>query len=335
MPLHIVGISGGRVWRTTRISEKGGWTPWNDIFAAGAGPLPVGHTLNEIGCALVDDAGRRLHICVSSDNDGLFHTIELAPGAFQPWGDAAAVAFSNLQLDSRVDCAGMGNQLHVCVAGRPRPGSLLPAVWRSIRIPTGWSPPRAVSSNYLTITNVACAAVPNGSSTELHVLSRVDTGGQVELIHNIWLPTGNQQPLGDQDMIPVVLGLSGRIFSMSATGFANALDVVVSDGINLFHTRRTPTMWSALINLRAMIQPSFSGPLQVPACAIVGGNLHICATSNGSIMHAIRLANGTFHNPESSPGSVFGDVTGTVLTGANGSIPPPSFSQIACAGDPF
>jgi hypothetical protein len=69
-------------------------------------------------------------------------------------------------------------------------------------------------------------------------------------------------------------------------------------------------------------------PLTLPACANVGGNLHVCAVSGSRIMHTIRLANGLWRNPESNTAGLWRDVTATL-----GPLPA-SIVDIACAGDP-
>jgi hypothetical protein len=85
-------------------------------------------------------------------------------------------------------------------------------------------------------------------------------------------------------------------------------------------------------NVRALVGDRSFGrsPLVIPACADVGGNLHLCAISSGRIMHTIRLANGAWNNPESSGVGMWGDVTATVPCG-----PGATFGEIACAGDPI
>jgi hypothetical protein len=343
MPLHIVGISNNRVWTTTRISESQGFTPWIDVGAsadaaadaAGAPKrLPANAELLGVGCAMVDDGSpTRLHVCVSykvGNRVGLVHTVETSPGQFFQWGDAHGVAFSNLKLEEGVDCAGIGAQLHVCVIGNQHQQQ--PAVWRSIRIPSRWSPARIVSVTALAITDVGCAAVPPAAGATdprpaLHVLTRVYDG---RLLHDICFPTGRQTSMGD--LIPVIPGLPSSISNMAASGFQGDLSVVAADGTNMFLARRRGASgFDPLINLRDAIQPGFAEPLTRPACAYVGGDLHIIAIAQGRIRHGIRRFSDAFRNPESSTTTMFGDVISAAPPGPAGSAPA-MFTRVSCAG---
>src|SRR5690348_114906 len=57
MPLRVIGISGGRVWMTTRRGESLGWTPWTDLTTV-VGPIAAPHA---VACAMVNG---QLQICV-------------------------------------------------------------------------------------------------------------------------------------------------------------------------------------------------------------------------------------------------------------------------------
>jgi hypothetical protein len=101
---------------------------------------------------------------------------------------------------------------------------------------------------------------------------------------------------------------------------------------DLFHTILAGGGLELFGNVRSVVADrSFArAPLTVPACANVGGNLHLCALSRGRIVHTIRLANGAWNNPESSGVGMWGDVTAAVAGG-----PGLPFDDVACAGDPL
>ena len=332
MPLHLVGISSGRVWHTVRRPiGNPGWASWDDLTVR-AGALRSAP--QRIACALVDGM---LHVCVTTADGGLFHTMQLPGGGFQQWGDAGATAFPTILLDGPVDCAARGSQLHVCVSGFTRgDGQTLASVWRSIRVPTRWSPPQRMTDGYPVIDDIACAGV---GTSELHVLARCTrrTTGQRLLIHNIRFQSGVFQPAGDQDVLGQFPGAAATLAGLrtvAAAGIGPGLHVVASDGTQLFFTIRIDnTAWlPTFASVRTLVGDGFSGPLSVPACANDGGNLHICVISGGTIFHTIRLTGpGIFRNPEEGTRGFWGNVNAAVQPGPAGA-PQASFIDIACAG---
>jgi hypothetical protein len=332
--MHLVGVSGGSIWHTIRDPLKG-WDPWDEVTASAG---PVVDPPREIACAFVAGV---LHVCVTTAVGGLIHTIRFGKGNWQPWGDAGSVGFSTVLGLSLVGSASIGSGLVVCVDGFKRSSGThtqsLPAVWRSDRTAAGWSAPGSVTDAYLSISDIACASV---SGSELHVLARcVDRISSAELlIHTIWYPSGASQPLGDQDVIKNFPGSSmsslKRTRTVAAAGIGQALHVVASDGIELFHTIRIDnTRWQGTFGLvRPSVDASFLAPLTGPACANDGGNLHVCAISNGAIFHTIRMSSPAgWRNPETSSKGGFGNVLGSVPPGPRGS-PPQTFIDIGCCG---
>ncbi len=331
MSLHLVGISGGRVWHTIR-SAGAPWAPWDDVLNS-TGPLSF--PPSDISCGF---AGGALHVCVAGGGGRLSHTIRSGPGAWQPWGDAELAAFSRVSGIESVDSVGIGGDLHVCVDGfiDGRPLRTLPAVWRGVRIsaPPSWVPGAEITNRYSPILDFACASVDGG---QLHTLVRCTDGeGTQVLMHNIRFPNGDQQSAGDQDvfrLFPNVAALRSTQ-SVAAAGIGPALHVVASDGNELFHTiRLNDAAWQPTFGrVRPAVDPAFRGPLSFPACANDGGNLHICAISAGAVMHTIRLSNpAAFRNPEAGPTVGFGDVLSTVPPGP--AVLLRAFTKIACAGE--
>jgi hypothetical protein len=336
MPLHLVGISGNQVWHTIR--RSGGWDPWDELLvSAGALPAPPAR----IACGFVMGA---LHVCVAMRSE-LFHTIRFARGNWQSWGNAGSIAFPQVRGITNVDCVGMDNVLHVCVDGFTRSGTLqtLPAVWHAMRISNpnsaldSWTSSGEVTARYRVINDLACA---NVAGAQLHILARcTDTSGAELLVHNIRFADGTSQPLGDQDVIslfPTNANALRGTRTIAAAGIGGQLHVVASNGTELFHTiRLNDVAWQPTFgSVRIEVDATFTGPLALPACANESGNLHVCAISDGGIVHTIRLSSpAAWRNPEAADRGMFGDVLANVPPGLNGSAPPRAFAEIACAGE--
>lgn len=346
MPLRLVALNSDRsIWLTRRRNEAAPWDPWINLTTE-VGPIA---SPTDVACAIVDG---RLHICVLATNE-LWHTIETGPGTFTGWGPAHSDAFSGLLLQSSVDCAAVGPQLHICVEGRIESGGLISraAVWRSIRAPSGaptstFSQRREVTGGNQAYADIACATItPTGAGArpQLEILARAtDRFGTEALVHTTLLPTGAPS-------VDVNIAAGGAtapttsfspVQSVAAAGIGTELHIVLASNNDVFHTLlgRSGGVRELFTSVRVMVSdPSFMGtpgaplrPLIFPACANVGGNLHVCAVSNGLIFHTIRLASGLWRNPESSPVGLFGDVTAAVPGGPSS----PFFISIACAGDP-
>jgi hypothetical protein len=339
MPLRVIGISGGRVWMTTRRSESLGWTPWTDLTTV-VGPIAAPHA---VACAIVNG---QLQICVLEQN-ALWHTLELGPNSFTGWGPAHVVAFPRVSLGLRVACAPFDAQLHVCVDGNRTTvtSTAEPAIWRSIRNSNGaFSPPREVTGRAPAIVDVACASVklPGQTRPQLEVLTRSQTAGALHpLLRTTLLPTGASS--GDVTVAATVPPAAAKsdlpaIRTVAAAGIGAELHVLLAQDpssgrpAELFHAILTGAGIELFGNVRALVGDAAFGsnPLTTPACANVGGNLHVCAISNGQIMHTIRLSSGAWLNPESNTVGIFGNVTAVVSGG-----PSTPFVSIACAGDPF
>ena len=222
-----------------------------------------------------------------------------------------------------------------------------PAVFRSIRNSSGaWSTRREVTSRYLAVGEVACASItPTGAGAraQLEVLARAQTQtGSQPLVHTTLLPTGASS--GDVNVsatIPPSATTTNfpAVRTIAAAGIGSELHIVLGQGNELFHTvfGSAGRAFELFGSVRGLVgDPVFTGqplprPLTLPACANVGGNLHVCAVSNGRIFHTIRLPSGQWRNPESNTVGMFGDVTAAVAGGPS----KPDFIAIACAGDPF
>lgn len=335
MPLHLLAISERRVFRTTRADEATPWAPWQDLNVA-VGPLAAPARL---GCAIVNGA---LHICVLETN-ALRHTAETSPDTFTGWDAAHVAAFPGITMGQSVDCAGLGGQLHVCLDGFRISGDIMsfPAVHRSIRSAQGaWSPPREIMQRSPVIRDIACTARLSASGRQqLEVLARsqVQTGAGAErrtieaLVHTTLLPTG--EPSRDINMTPVLppapatADLPG-VRSIAAAGARAQLHILLAQEGELFHSL-SGGQSNLYGSVRAMVADTSFGesPLTMPACAISGGNLHVCTVSGERVLHTIRLANGLWRNPESNGAGAWSDVTAAL-----GALPGP-IADIACAGD--
>ena len=336
MPVHLVGISGGRVWHTVRRTSS--WDPWDDVFASAG--VPAGAP-SRVAAGVVQGT---LHVCLVTQS-GLFHTVRFGNGRWQPWGNAGAVAFPQVLGLDDVDCVGIGSGLHVVVSGFRRSGSLqtLPAVWHAIRTSNpnpaadSWSRTAEITGRYRIISDVACGST--GGS--LHVLARVtDVDGSERLMHTIRFPDGSLQPLRDQDVFPLFPATAAVLRStrpVAAAGIGPALHVVASNGTELFHTiRLDDTAWQDTFGpIRPAVDATFTAPLTLPATASADGNLHIFAISAapGRVFHTIRVSNPpAWRNPETASSGSFGDVTaGGVPAGAAGA-PASVFDDVAAAG---
>jgi hypothetical protein len=171
------------------------------------------------------------------------------------------------------------------------------------------------------------------------------TGGQL-LIHNIWVGS-TPQPLGDQDVISHFPGEAAALRDnalVAAAGIGGALHVLNGGG-ELRHTiRLNATTWQSTFGLVIpavnATPPSppppgvspFTRSFSYSACANDGGNLHVCAISDGSIFHTIRISDpAAWRNPEEGTFGFFGNVLNAVPAGSTGS-PPRRFTDIACSG---
>jgi hypothetical protein len=333
MPLRVIGISGGRVFMTTRHSESRPWDAWTDLTSVVGAITGV----ERVACAIVDGF---LHICVSATS-GLWHTIQTGPMSFTGWGAAHSVAFPGVRRGSRVACAAMGAQLHVCIDGQEagHQAPTAPTLWRAIRAPSGaWSPRRSVTSPFLSAHDVACTTVtpPATGRQVLEVFARVEVvGGGDPVVRTTLAPTGTTTEAALTASFPDAGASSNlpRISSVATAGIGSDLHVLLGrDDAELFHVVISGEAFELFGSVRALVHDGAFGTAQLgrPACANVGGNLHVCALSGGRIMHTIELANGAWNNPESSGVGMWGDVTAAVA--GNPGTP---FVDIACAGDPL
>ncbi len=337
MPLHLLALSGRRVFRTMRRDETSGWTPWQDLNVA-VGPLAAPA---RIACATVNGA---LHICVLETN-ALWHTLETAVDTFPGWGAAHSVAFPGLTMGTSVDCAAIGSQLHVCLDGFRISGDIMtfPAVHRSIRSgAAAWSPPREIMQRSPIIRDIACTSrtAAGGSRQQLEVFARsqAQTGVGADrttieaLVHTTVLPGGAAGR--DLNMVstippaPATANVPG-VRSIAAAGIGSQLHVMLAQEGELFHTV-SGGVANTYESVRTLVADFGFGtnPLTLPACANVGGNLHVCSVSGSRIVHTIRLASGAWRNPESNSAGFWNDVTAAL-----GPLPA-SVVDIACAGDP-
>ena len=336
MRVHLVGISAGRLWHTSRM--KAGWSPWDDVFASAGTPAGIP---SRVAAGVV--AGR-LHVCLATQRN-LLHTTRFESGSWQRWGDAGAAAFPEVTGIDNVDCVGIGTGLHVCVTGSPRVGETtrLPAVWHAIRTSSAdpasdsWSGAHQITNGYRTVLDLACGS----AGGNLHALARVtDVDGSARLMHTIRFPDGRLQPERDQDVIglfPAAAQTLRSTHNVAAAGVGPALHVLASDGAEVLHTIRIDdTSWQSTFgSVRRATAPPLAPPLSFPAAANADENLHVFGVSNappGMIFHTIRITTPpAWRNPETAPTGMLRPVLPAVPPGAAGA-PPVAFMDISAAG---
>jgi hypothetical protein len=286
----------------------------NGTWQAFANPGNPAGTTNStyyasIDAQSVDGNGARF---ILSQTAGLYHTIRLADGSWQPSGwqkvaTPAGVFFGDVGMAAVASGPGQW-ELHICAAGEVGPqGSQKRELYHGIRHIDGtWSSFNLF--NLFTSHDVRttdCAA--QGDS--LHVVA-VD-GGIIS--HTIRFGNGQWQQ-------PAVRGnpeSTGVVTSLAAANSAGNIHVLAVQNGKLFHTIRWTSTgvwdpWNRVYNV---------SDVEKVAAGVVASDLHVAvATTGGSELHTIRFSGSglwsALSSVEAQAGEV-GRVYDVALTGAN------------------
>lgn len=182
--LHVCGITAdGRIWHTIRYSNGS----WQNFFGDIESQTGESGTFRDIACSAV---GNNLHVCAITTSGRILHTIRYNSGSWQGFfGDIESQTGESGSF-TRVACAGIGNDLHVC--GVTNTGRIL----HTIRFGnTSWQPffgdIEGQTGDAGTFREVACAS----SLNQLHVCG-VNSNGTI--LHTIRYNTGSWQPFFGQ-----------------------------------------------------------------------------------------------------------------------------------------
>jgi hypothetical protein len=227
--VHLCAVDAlGRLWHTIRGATNGRWAPFGDV----EGQTGDRGSFRRVGIA---DVRGELHVCGTTNDGRLWHTIRPPTGSWTPFGDIEGQT-GDRGVIADVDCAGVNGELHVCAVNSN--GQL----WHTIRTATGWTPFGDVegqTGDRGVIREVACAEVAG----ELHVCA-VNSNGQ--LWHAIRTATG-WTPFGDVEGQTGDRGVITRV-SLGGLGSDLYISAVSSDG-RLWHAVRRPTGWTAFADL--------------------------------------------------------------------------------------
>jgi hypothetical protein len=242
--LHIVGATTeGRLWHAVR--HPSGWEPFADIESR------AGERGRFVDVACAEVAGNLHVVAVTDDSQAqetrVWHTIRYS-NSWQPFDDIEWAAGDRGNFVA-VDCAGIGEQLHV--VGVTADGRL----WHAIRYPTWWQPFNDVEQSLAGGErghhfHIACA----GIGDNLHVCAQsLEESWRYVLWHAIRFPTW-WQPFND-------VGRPGEPnlpFDVACAGIEGDLHVCLTTDTyvtseerdegqvpewHLWHTVRHPNSW--------------------------------------------------------------------------------------------
>lgn len=275
-----------------------------------------------------------LHVVCIDDTRNLWHTIRRIDGTWLPFGDVRSVVLGENpgSLDpggfDDVDCAGVVNDLHVCL----RTGNDVVHTIR--RIDGSWFPfgdvllagqaPRGA------IFSVAAAQV-NG---QLHICAAIQRRGPVlvsaehSLFHTIRGSTGSWRQFqnfgGSFDDIACA-GVGGQLHFCGTTFDRQGIR------LNALEHALRPSgggPFTPFGDVRSVVLTENPGSLDPGlfhsvSCAGLAGELHVCTISSGRLFHTIRRADGTWFP--------FGDVVRVVVAQNPGSPLPMGLGSVSCA----
>ncbi|GLV60067.1 hypothetical protein KDH_68900 [Dictyobacter sp. S3.2.2.5] len=230
--LHVAAVGrDGIIWHTIRLAN-GSWQP---AFGNVNDQESNGRLLrfSDVSCA--GTASSKLHVTTLARFGTIWHTIRFANGTWQPSFGNVNDQESNGRLlhFTDVDCATVGENLHVCAINRDG------TIWHTIRFANGsWQSSfgnvndQESNGKTLRFTSVGCAAI-NGN---LHVTATDEKG---VLWHTIRFASGSWQSsfgnVNDQES-------NGKLLRFSDVDCANVADElqVTAVGLNkdLWHTIR-------------------------------------------------------------------------------------------------
>ena len=173
--LHaLVMRSDGTLWHTSRLGAGAWQVPGDVLGVVGA----IGH-VRAIALA-GNPTGDELHVVAATTERGLWHTMRLATGVWQPWGEiqhqggilGGSGPVRAIAATTTASSVGGGRELHVIVSLYRAPGDLSFAdLVHTIRRPDGrWQPLADVKGQIGeigSVVDVAAHAVPSGSTENL------------------------------------------------------------------------------------------------------------------------------------------------------------------------
>jgi hypothetical protein len=198
--LHVCGVTGdAHLWHTIRRAD-GSWLPFRDV----EGPAGERGAMDALACA--GNGAGELHLCATSGDGHLWHTIRRADGAWFPFGDVEGQAGERGDFID-VDCAVINNELHVC--GVTTDGHL----WHTIRRTDGsWDSFADVEGQAGERGDFARIAITELYGGQLEV---VGITGCLELWHTIRRADGTWIPFSD---VEGKVGERRKFLAVSAHG---------------------------------------------------------------------------------------------------------------------
>ncbi|GCE06746.1 hypothetical protein [Dictyobacter aurantiacus] len=184
--LHVTAVTrDGTIWHTIRLAN-GSWQPF---FGNVNNQESNGKMLrfSDVSCA--GTTSSKLHVAALTSMGTIWHTIRMANGSWQPTFGNVNNQESNGRLlhFTDVDCATVGENLHVCAINRNG------TIWHTIRFANGsWQSSFGNVNNQesngrlLRFTSVGCAAIDRN----LHVTATDEKG---VLWHTIRFANGSWQ----------------------------------------------------------------------------------------------------------------------------------------------
>lgn len=271
----------------------------------------------------------QLHVVAVATSGGVFHTIRGVPTFdWTPW---AAVPTPPVP-PVRIDCAGVGNELHLCAATSA--GTLL----HTFRNATGnWQPfwgdvgnAAGLPSTNFEYEYIGIAGVGN----TLHVCTTINQrpkGGGITpaYVWPIYHATRSTGPSASwtsfNEVNPGQFPGSATVFMELSCGNVNGSVHMCALGRydnQLWHTIQfspgPPESWQSYNDVK-LVQANNPGRIGTLSVAGIGPSLHVCTVVGGTLFHTIRINNTTWQ-PR----------FGNVLTAVSG-VPPGSVNFVDCA----
>jgi hypothetical protein len=167
--LHVVAVAAdGNLWHTIRHFDKTGNIVWDQFGDVSSQAGNRGKFLNADCAGLSGE----LHLCATTDDGLLWHTIRDAGGGWRQFGDVSSQAGNRGKI-VQVSCAFVAGELHVAAVAAD--GHL----WHTIRQPNG---------TWLPFGDVAATAGNRGNFRDA---AAAETGGELHLAaatedHHLW-----------------------------------------------------------------------------------------------------------------------------------------------------
>jgi hypothetical protein len=245
--LHVVAIVNGTLFHTIRHAD-GTWDSFHNADMV-IGNQPGPHTSVGLGA----DFSGNVHLCTTTPDGNLWHTIRSSNGTWAPFGNVKAATGSNPGVFSRVDCSivvprGQQPTLHVTAL------TVDGVVWHAIRFADGsWTQfgnLSLVAGGAARFTDVDCTGATNLDQLQVIGTASSLTMGSAQQ-HTLRHPDGTwQQPFGN---VLAVAGNPGAPLNSSSADVDGNLHVALTvSGGGLFHTiRNSAGGWTQYDDVRA------------------------------------------------------------------------------------